>query len=96
VGLVPLFAIANLPLFIMKKFEGFESRTKWFLTNRSDLATRISFLEKSEKVKLYLLAIPNAKKVVRVFKYLFDEKEFLSPFGIRSLSKYHKGNRSNL
>ena len=37
----------------------------------------------------HLLAIPSKDKLERVLKYLLDEEEFLSPYGIRSLSKYH-------
>ena len=38
----------------------------------------------------FLLGIPTEKQLVRVLRYLLDEEEFLSPYGIRSLSKKHK------
>ena len=45
VGLVPFFAVGVLSTELFDKLPGFAKRTKWFLTNRTDLASRISFLE---------------------------------------------------
>jgi len=41
-------------------------------------------------VESYLLAIPSQERLLRVLAYMLDENEFLSPFGLRSVSKYHK------
>eukprot|EP01116_Phalansterium_solitarium_P019894 TRINITY_DN5719_c0_g1_i4.p1 TRINITY_DN5719_c0_g1~~TRINITY_DN5719_c0_g1_i4.p1 ORF type:complete len:927 (-),score=269.62 TRINITY_DN5719_c0_g1_i4:177-2957(-) len=96
VGVVPFFAIANLPSEQMNKLPGFAKRTQWFLKNRPDLAKQISFLELSDQQPaedphiVYHLAVPNKDRVIRVLQYLFDEQEFLSQFGIRSLSKFHE------
>lgn len=95
VGIVPFFAIGNLPLSQMEPLQGFTKRTKWFLKNRPDLASQICFLEHTENEKetanpVLMLAIPNKERAQKVLQYLFDESEFLSDYGIRSVSKYHK------
>jgi len=91
VGVVPFFAVGNLSTSDLAKHPEFSKRTKWFMENRKDLSKQISLLETSDLgTSLYLLAIPNRSRTERVIKYLFDEKEFLSPFGIRSVSRIHK------
>jgi len=93
VGLVPFFAVGNIPLSKMVGLEGFNRRTRWFLDNREDLAKQITFMEERDhNGAAYLLALPTEDRAKRVLKYVFDENEFLSPFGIRSLSKYHEKN----
>jgi hypothetical protein len=62
----------------------------WFLTNRKDLARFISCAETSAHHAKRLLAVPSREKLESLLKYLFDESEFLSPFGLRSLSKIHQ------
>jgi hypothetical protein len=66
---------------------------RWFLDNRRDLARFISYMEcqgKDRPGARYLLAIPSHDRLLRVLRYLLDENEFLSPFGIRSLSRFHQ------
>jgi len=93
VGLVPFFAIGNIPLNKMVGLEGFNRRTRWFLDNREDLAKQITFMEERDhNGAAYLLALPTEERAKRVLKYVFDEEEFLSPYGIRSLSKFHEKN----
>jgi len=94
VGLVPFFAVGNLPSNLMDHLEGFKKRTKWFLEHKKQLARHISLLQLSQEgqEKLYLLAIPNRQVTEGVLPFLFDEKEFLSKYGIRSLSRFHLEN----
>ncbi len=69
------------------------SRMEWFIENRKDLAGQISCMSLREgdgERKLRLLAIPSRARLERVLGYLLDEKEFLSPHGIRSLSLHHR------
>ena len=76
--------IAHLP--------GFRKRMDWFLENRKDLCEQTSYMEQddSDGHTHRLLAIPSLGRLLRVLKYLLDENEFLSPYGIRSLSKFHQ------
>lgn len=88
VGLIPLFAVEILEEDVIKKLPGFARRMFWFLDNRKDLAQHITCMERGGKLRL--LAIPSRERLKRVLRYLLDEKEFLSPFGVRSLSRVHK------
>jgi len=92
VGLVPLIAVEILNETDIDAFPEFSKRIAWFLEHRKDLARHTAYLETREAHKLRLLAIPSRERLVRVLKYLLDESEFLSPYGIRSLSKYHQNN----
>ena len=91
VGILPLIACEVLEEQAISKLPGFSKRLAWFMENRSDLAKHISYLEPAGRPEnaFRLLAIPSRDRLVRVLGYMLDEKEFLSPYGIRSLSKVH-------
>jgi len=90
VGMIPLFAVEVLESDVIGKLPGFRKRMDWFLNNRKDLAKNISYMKQSDSDHShYLLAIPSQQRLVRVLKYLLREDEFLSPHGIRSLSRFH-------
>ena len=90
VGIIPLFAVEFIEEETMRKLPGFAKRTRWFLENRSDLAEHISYLARDGQDEgRRLLAIPSRERLERVLKYVFDESEFLSPHGIRSLSRVY-------
>jgi hypothetical protein len=92
VGLIPLFAVEILRNEVIDRLPGFAKRLHWFLENRKELARHISHLTAlDETVQTHrLLAVPTRDQLERVLGYLLDEDEFLSPFGIRSLSKIHR------
>ncbi len=88
VGLIPLFAVSILHEDRIRQLPGFEKRLQWFLRNRVDLYPQISMLSASGsgEHEHRLLAFPSRDRLVRVLRHLLDEREFLSPYGIRSLS----------
>jgi glycogen debranching enzyme len=89
VGLVPLLAVEPINRADLEHLPGFQRRLDWFLKHRADLADQISYMTRSEETCHLLLAVPSPERLQSVLRYLFDEGEFLSPHGIRSLSKYH-------
>jgi hypothetical protein len=91
VGWIPLFAATVLEQETIDKLPGFRKRMEWFLEHRADFFHQISWLETNGHAghTHRLLAIPSRARLLRVLKRLLDEDEFLSPFGMRSLSKYH-------
>jgi hypothetical protein len=86
VGVIPLFAVEFIDEARLKKLPGFAKRMRWFLQNRPDLASQIACME-SDGAGQIILAIPSRERLERTLRYVFDENEFLSPYGIRSLSK---------
>jgi hypothetical protein len=90
VGLVPLFAVATIEAELLERLPAFKTRMQWFIDNRPDITTDISCARTPGLKGRRLLAIANRQRMERVLKYLLDETEFLSPYGIRALSKYHK------
>jgi hypothetical protein len=75
---------------LIDRLPHFKRRMKWFLENRKDLAKQVSFMEDGGHGGHYLMAIPSRERLTRVLRYLLDEKEFLSPYGLRSLSRIHR------
>jgi hypothetical protein len=92
VGLLPLIAVEILEEDKIKGLPGFYKRFQWFRKHRKDLTRHISHCESSpgDEHGRCLLAIPSRQRLERMLRYLLDETEFLSPFGIRSLSKFHQ------
>jgi hypothetical protein len=89
VGLLPLIAVEVLKGDQVDRLKGFRKRMNWFLENRRELARHVSFREVEDEAH-YMLAIPSRDRLERVVRRLLDEGEFLSPFGLRSLSRFHK------
>jgi hypothetical protein len=91
VGLIPLFAAEVLEDEVIDRLPHFKKRMKWFLQNRPDLGRSVAFMEGGGHGRHghYLLAIPSRERLRRVLRYALDEREFLSPHGLRSLSQVH-------
>jgi hypothetical protein len=91
VGILPLIACEVLEERTIRKLPGFARRMQWFLEHRGDLARHISYMEIDGRPDhaYRLLALPSRERLVRVLGYMLDENEFLSPYGVRSLSKVH-------
>ncbi len=97
VGLIPLLAVEVLDEEIIDRLPQFAKRLNWFLDHRPDLRQHISCMEKGgARTGKMLLAIPSRDRLERVLKFVFDETEFLSPYGLRSLSKAHEANPARI
>lgn len=90
VGLLPLLAVETLKSDTLEKMPEFKRRMDWFISKRPDIACNLSCMYEKGIEDRRLLSIVTKERLIRVLKYMLDEKEFLSPYGIRSLSKIHK------
>ncbi len=90
VGLLPLIANHIIERAQLDALPEFRKRMEWYVQNRSDITSTMACLHQCERSSNLLLAIPSEERLRSLLTYLFDEAEFLSPYGIRSLSKYHE------
>jgi hypothetical protein len=89
VGLIPLFAVDTISSKLVDRLPGFKRRMQWFLDNRPEVSDHISTTSEDEEIRR-LLTLVNPDRLARVLKVMLDEDEFLSPYGIRALSRFHK------
>ncbi len=92
VGLIPLFAVETLSTGTLAHLPRLAARIEWFLTNRPELAENVARLELDGMNERRLLAIVNPDHLRKILRRAFDENEFLSPYGLRMLSKFHAAN----
>jgi hypothetical protein len=90
VGLTPLFAVQILEPHIMAKLPGFARRMQWFLDNHPDVPDHIEGTRTGKQGVRRLLSLVNRGRLERMARYLLDENEFLSPYGVRALSRFHR------
>jgi len=93
VGLIPLFAIETLEPQMLENCPGFRRRLRWFIDNRPEFRDRVDMSQENRVgQKRLLLSLVSRDQLVRVLRYMLDEAEFLSPHGIRSVSRFHHDN----
>jgi len=90
VGLIPLFAVERLETDWIQPFPNFRANFDWFLENRSFFAQFTHHISSPHGQTTYVLSIPDQNQIKRILARVFDRNEFLSQFGIRSLSKIHQ------
>jgi hypothetical protein len=90
VGLIPLFAVETIEPEDLLRMKNFSKRMQWFLDHHPDFAQHADLSRRTERGPRLLLTIANRQKLERIYRYVFDENEFLSPHGVRALSKFHK------
>jgi Glycosyl hydrolase family 63 C-terminal domain len=89
VGLIPLFAVETLEPEIVDRLPGFKRRMQWFIDNHPDVPEHIETTERSARGVRRLLSLVSRRRLKRVLERMLDESEFLSPYGIRALSRFH-------
>lgn len=90
VGLIPLFAVEILDHNTLDKLPIFKRRLDWIVSNRPDLARLISRWYEPGKGENHMLSILRGHRMKMILRRMLDENEFLSDYGVRALSKYHK------
>jgi len=89
VGLIPLFAVEPLEEDTLNRLPRFKRRMEWFLKYRPNLVKNVASLTETGVHGHHQLAVVGRDKIKTILERLFDPAEFLSDFGIRSISRYH-------
>ena len=89
VGLIPLFAVETLDSELIDRLPRFKHRMQWFIENRPDFSSHVETQSQDGEVRRFL-SLVDRDRLKSVLRYMLDEEEFLSPYGIRALSRYHK------
>ena len=92
VGLIPLLAVETVEPDLLARLPGFAARLEWFLNYRPDLAALVARWQDPGAGERRLLALVRGSRMKRLLRRMLDPAEFLSEFGVRSLSKFHEEN----
>jgi hypothetical protein len=89
VGLIPLFAVETLEPDILDMLPRFRRRMEWFIRYRPHLVGNVCPLTRPGDGGRFLLSIVNREQLARVLQRVLDPAEFLSDYGLRSLSRHY-------
>jgi hypothetical protein len=92
VGLIPLFAVETLEPDLLEKLPRFRHRMEWFIKYRPQLVAHIASLTEPGGGGRRLLSIVDRDELAQILATMLDSSEFLSDFGLRSVSKFHETN----
>jgi hypothetical protein len=90
VGLIPLYAAASFRPDLLDRFPAFKRRLEWFIDHRPDLTDGVACMRTGGQDGRRLFSVVPPEQLRRVLAIMLDEREFLSPWGIRSLSAVHR------
>lgn len=90
VGLIPLFAVTTIDATQIANLHGFRHRMQWFMRHRPDLCHNVASLFERGQQERVLLSVVTPSKLRRILRRMVDPNEFLSDYGVRALSKFHK------
>lgn len=92
VGLIPLFAVSTIEPEALDALPNFRRRLQWFIDNRPDLTANVACMRTPGMGERRLLAVVYRERLESVLRVMLDETEFLAPFGVRAVSRFHKAN----
>jgi len=90
VGLIPLFAVETLEPELLDRLPDFKRRMEWFIQNRPDLTANVACMRTPGNAERRLLSIVSQDQLRSVLRLMLDENEFLSQYGVRAISRFHK------
>jgi hypothetical protein len=90
VGLIPLYAVETLEPEVLDQLPGFKKRMEWFINHRADLTQNVACMRTPGRGERRLLSVVNQEQLRRVLRVMLNEDEFLSPYGIRAVSRHHR------
>ena len=90
VGLIPLYAVQTMEPEVLDRMPAFRRRLHWFIDNRPDLTENLACMHTRGTKERRLFSIATQPQLKRILETMLDEHEFLSPYGIRALSRHHK------
>ena len=90
VGLIPLFAVETLEPAMLERLPGFQRRMDWFIEHRPDLTSNVACMCSHGSAGRRLLSIVDGDQLRQVLRFMLDENEFLSPYGVRALSRVYR------
>jgi hypothetical protein len=88
VGLLPLFAAVEVKASLWESLPDFRARARWFIDHKPHLTACLRFFARDGRPEL--IALVDESRLRRVLARMLDETEFLSPWGLRSLSRFHR------
>jgi hypothetical protein len=92
VGLIPLFAVETLDKEQLEELPDFRRRMRWFIDNRPELMEHLTLDPGGEETPRMLLSLVDEGRLRQILGRMLDPDQFLSPYGLRSLSKEHEDN----
>ncbi|WP_292008993.1 glucosidase [Chryseobacterium sp.] len=92
VGLIPLFAVEIIDHELLEKMPNFKERMDWVLKNKPELTKLVSHWDEEGRGRKHLMSILRKNRLKKVLNRMLDEKEFLSSYGIRAMSKVYEEN----
>jgi len=90
VGLIPLFAVETIEPDVLARCQSFQKRLEWFIEHRPDLTLDVASMDIPGCGERRLLSLVTPSQLREILHVMLDEEEFLSPYGIRALSRRHK------
>jgi Glycosyl hydrolase family 63 C-terminal domain len=90
VGFVPMFGATTVPPDTFERYPGFQRRRQWFIEHRPDLVESVEPMVVPGANNNLILGLVRPDQLRRMLAYMLDENEFLSPYGVRAVSRYHR------
>jgi hypothetical protein len=90
VGFVPMFGATAVHANACSRYPAFYRRMQWFIQHRPDLMQSMGPMLTAGVNNTVILGLVRPEQLRRMLAYMLDENEFLSPYGVRAVSRYHK------